>query len=59
MDGLRRRVRGLLAALAAQTGAVATEYGLLLMLIALVIILAAAAFGVAVSGLIGRGADAF
>jgi Flp pilus assembly pilin Flp len=44
-------------ALRMETGAVATEYGLILMLVALVIILAVGAFGVAVSGLIDRGAN--
>ena len=40
-------------------GAVATEYGLLLLLIALVIIIAVTAFGVAVAGLFQQGADGF
>jgi pilus assembly protein Flp/PilA len=38
-------------------GAVAAEYGLLLMLIALVIIVAVTAFGFAVADLFQRGAD--
>lgn len=40
-------------------GAVASEYGLLLLLIALVIIIAVTAFGVAVATLFQRGADGF
>ena len=40
-------------------GAVASEYGLLLLLIALVIIIAVTAFGVAVAGLLQQGADGF
>ena len=40
-------------------GAVATEYGLTLMLIALAIILAATAFGLAVAGLFDTGTAAF
>ena len=42
-----------------ERGAVATEYGLTLMLIALAIILAATAFGIAVSGLFDQGTAAF
>ena len=41
-----------------ERGSVATEYGLVLMLIALAIVAAAAAFGVAVSGLFDRGRSA-
>ena len=40
-------------------GSVATEYGLMLMLIALAIIVAATAFGIAVSGLFDTGTSAF
>lgn len=40
-------------------GAVATEYGLTLMLIALAIIVAATAFGLAVAGLFDTGTAAF
>ena len=40
-------------------GAVATEYGLTLMLIALAIIVAATAFGIAVAGLFDTGTSAF
>ena len=39
-------------------GAVAAEYGLLLGLIALVIIIAVTAFGIAVAGMLQDGADA-
>lgn len=39
-----------------ETGAVSTEYGLILTLVVLVTVLAIGAFGVAVSGLIDRGA---
>jgi pilus assembly protein Flp/PilA len=38
-----------------ETGAVATEYGLLLVLIAIAIILAAAALGAAISGVFDKG----
>jgi Flp pilus assembly pilin Flp len=42
-----------------ERGSVATEYGLLLMLIALVIVAAALAYGLALSGVFDRGTDAF
>ena len=42
-----------------ERGSVATEYGLMLMLIALAIIVAATAFGLAVSGLFDKGTAAF
>lgn len=42
-----------------ELGAVATEYGLLLAMIALVIVTALVAFGLAVLGLLRAGADAF
>jgi Flp pilus assembly pilin Flp len=42
-----------------ESGAVATEYGLLLLLIALVMILAVTAFGISVSGLFDRGVEPF
>ena len=42
-----------------ERGSVATEYGLMLMLIALAIIVAATAFGIAVSGLFDTGTAAF
>lgn len=40
-----------------EDGAVATEYGLLLVLIALAIIAAAVALGLAIAGVFTRGAD--
>ncbi len=40
-----------------EDGAVATEYGLLLVLIALAIIAAAAALGLAIAGVFDRGTD--
>ena len=56
------RVRRLLHAatvrFGSQCGAVSAEYGLLLGLIALVIVIALTAFGIAVSGLIDRGTAA-
>lgn len=42
-----------------ESGAVSTEYGLILTLVVLVTILAIGAFGVAVSGLFDRGTDGF
>jgi Flp pilus assembly pilin Flp len=45
--------------LAEDRGAVSTEYGLLLGLIALVVIVAMTAFGVAVANLLQQGADGF
>jgi Flp pilus assembly pilin Flp len=42
-----------------EAGSVATEYGLLLLLIALAIVLAATAFGASVAGLFDQGTDAF
>jgi Flp pilus assembly pilin Flp len=42
-----------------ETGAVATEYGLLLLLISLTIILAATAFGASLSGLFDQGTAGF
>jgi Flp pilus assembly pilin Flp len=38
-----------------ETGAVATEYGLLLVLVALAIVVAATALGIAISGVFDRG----
>jgi Flp pilus assembly pilin Flp len=45
--------------LRSEAGAVATEYGLLLMFIAIAIVVAATAYGLSVAGLIGRGPDQF
>ena len=42
-----------------ETGAVSTEYGLILTLVVLVTVLAIGAFGVAVAGLIDSGASGF
>ena len=42
-----------------ESGAVSAEYGLILTLVVLVTVLAIGAFGVAVSGLIDRGAGGF
>jgi Flp pilus assembly pilin Flp len=42
-----------------EAGAVATEYGLVLLLISLAIVLAATAFGVSVSGLFDQGTAGF
>ena len=42
-----------------ESGAVATEYGLVLLLIALVMILAVTAFGITVSWLFDRGVEPF
>jgi Flp pilus assembly pilin Flp len=42
-----------------ESGAVSAEYGLILTLVVLVTVLAIGAFGVAVSGLIDQGGDAF
>lgn len=57
------KARHVLATLYGRTveelGAVATEYGLVLMLIALAIVLAAALFGVAVADLFDRGTGGF
>lgn len=49
---LHRRIGG-------ERGAVATEYGLLLLLVALVIVAAVTAFGLAVAGLFTTGRSAF
>ena len=42
-----------------EAGAVATEYGLILLLISLVIVVAATAFGVSLSGLFDQGTAGF
>jgi Flp pilus assembly pilin Flp len=57
-----KRLRSLFISFVVPTedeGAVATEYGLTLMLIALAIIVAATAFGIAVAGLFDQGTAAF
>lgn len=55
--GAPGRARRLAARLSVELGAVSTEYGLVLILIAIAIIAAATAFGLAVSGLFDRGAS--
>ena len=69
MEGVRSMVLGWYQAVGmfmtrsrrihADRGAVATEYGLVLMLIALVIIIGVTAFGFAVADLFQTGADGF
>ncbi len=55
IDGFVARVLRVRGALAQERGAVSAEYGLLLVLIALAIIAAATAFGIAVTGLFESG----
>ncbi len=59
MEMLRSMLGRLFVPLDEERGSVATEYGLTLMLIALAIILAATAFGIAVSGLFDQGTAGF
>jgi Flp pilus assembly pilin Flp len=54
MDTIRRLFARLAVTMRGDVGAIATEYGLTLLLIALAIILAATAFGLAVAGLFDR-----
>ena len=54
MDTIRRLFARLAVTMRGDVGAIATEYGLTLLLIALAIILAATAFGLAVAGLFER-----
>ena len=54
MDTIRRLFARLVVTMHEDVGAIATEYGLTLLLIALAIILAATAFGLAVAGLFDR-----
>jgi len=54
MDTIRRLFARLVVPIQKDDGAIATEYGLTLLLIALAIILAATAFGLAVAGLFDR-----
>jgi Flp pilus assembly pilin Flp len=56
---IRLRTRRLIASIHGEAGAVATEYGLLLTLIALAIIIAAGLYGASVMGLFDQGTDAF
>ncbi|HET9249309.1 MAG TPA: Flp family type IVb pilin [Actinomycetota bacterium] len=55
MERIRSALLRLVTPFDDERGAVATEYGLTLMLIALAIILAATAFGIALSGLFDQG----
>lgn len=59
MDTIRSLGRRFSARVRADAGAVAAEYGLVLALIALAIIVAAGLFGLALTGLFDRGPDAF
>ena len=59
MQKIRWALVMLLTPMDEDRGSVATEYGLTLMLIALAIITAATAFGLAVSGLFDRGTAGF
>ena len=54
METIRRLFARLAVTMRGDVGAIATEYGLTLLLIALAIILAATAFGLAVAGLFDR-----
>ncbi len=56
---LRSALRRISGRARGEAGAVATEYGLLLLLIALAIILAATAFGASVAGLFDQGTAGF
>jgi len=58
-QGVGRLARRLRRRLGGELGAVATEYGLLLLFVALAIIAALTAFGLAVLRLFQAGADAF
>ena len=55
VNRIRDRVRALVRRAPEELGAVATEYGLTLLLISLAIIVAAAAFGVILAGLDDQG----
>ena len=59
METIRRLLARLFVPIREDRGSVATEYGLTLLLISLAIILAATAFGIAVSGLFDTGTSAF
>jgi Flp pilus assembly pilin Flp len=59
MDRIRKLGRRFSARSRADAGAVAAEYGLVLALIALAIIVAVGLFGVALVDLFNRGPDAF
>lgn len=57
MLGLYVKARNFMAHLMEERGAVATEYGLLLVLIALAIVAAATALGLAIAGVFTRGGN--
>jgi Flp pilus assembly pilin Flp len=59
MTRLRALLIGFVVPADEDEGSVATEYGMTLMLIALAIIVAATAFGIAVAGLFDTGTAAF
>ena len=59
MNTIQSLLRHAADAMRGELGAVATEYGLLLLLIALVIILAVTAYGISLSGAFQTGANAF
>jgi Flp pilus assembly pilin Flp len=58
-SALRTFLRRISVRAHAEAGSVATEYGLLLLLIALAIVLAATAFGASVAGLFDQGTAGF
>lgn len=59
MDGISRKLRRLTVALHGELGAVATEYGLILTLVAVVIVVAITLYGGAVLGLFQQAPDKF
>jgi Flp pilus assembly pilin Flp len=59
MEAIKALFMRLVSQVMDEAGAVATEYGLTLLFIALAIVLAATAFGVALSGLFEQGPPAF
>ena len=59
MNRIRTKLRRVWLGARDQRGAVATEYGLILTLVVLVIVIAVAAFGVTLTGLFEQGPAAF
>jgi Flp pilus assembly pilin Flp len=59
MNRIRIKLRRVWLGARDQRGAVATEYGLILTLVVLVIILAVTAFGVSLTGLFEQGVEPF
>ena len=59
MEAIKALLVRLVSVVVDEEGAVATEYGLTLMLIALAIVVAATAFGIALTGLFEQGPPAF